>query len=142
MDHALTAVPALLVDGQPVVSDVDHTLFLHKHPRTAVGLSKERDRMWLVVVDGRQPGWSKGLRTDQVGLLLASYGAWSAANLDGGASSTLVVPSRGGLVNDPCFKKGDERSVPNHLGIVRAGGGVKAKLARLLDPVRLLAVLL
>jgi hypothetical protein len=47
-----------------------------------------------------------------------------------------VVPSLGGLVNDPCFKKADERSVPNHLGIVRVKKNKKKKkpLARMMGP--------
>ena len=122
---------ALLRDGAAVETEVEHTLFQHKHPRTAMGLSKDGSTMWLVVIDGRQPGWSKGLRTDQVATLLGSHGAWNAANLDGGSSSTLVIPSMGGLVNDPCYKKADERKVPNHLGIVRVGKK-KGKVARLL----------
>jgi hypothetical protein len=131
MEHALTAIPTLLRDGEPVEMEIEHTLFQHKHPRTAIGLSKDGSTLLLVVIDGRQPGWSKGLRTDQVAALLGSHGAWNAANLDGGSSSTLVIPSKGGLVNDPCYKKADERNVPNHLGIVHVGKK-KGKLARLL----------
>ncbi len=141
MRHALTGIPLLLDAGEPVETDIEHTLFVHKHPRTALGLSKDRDTVWIGVIDGRQKGWSKGLKTSQVGQLLRSYGAWSAVNLDGGSSSTLVVPSLGGLVNDPCFKKADERAVPNHLGIVRVGKKKKKKagpLARLLAPLHAL----
>ena len=139
MRHALTGIPLLLDEGQLVETDNTHTLFVHKHPRTALGLSKDRDTIWIGVVDGRQKGWSKGLRTSQVGRLLRSYGAWSGINLDGGSSSTLVVPSLGGLVNDPCFKKADERSVPNHLGIVRTKKKKKkGPLARLLAPLEAL----
>jgi len=133
MRHALTGIPLLLDQGQQVETQIEHTLFVHKHPRTALGLSKDRDTVWICVIDGRQKGWSKGLKTSQVGRLLRSYGAWSALNLDGGSSSTLVVPSLGGLVNNPCYKKADERAVPNHLGIVRVKKK-KGPLARLLSP--------
>lgn len=139
MRHALTGIPLLLENGERVETESAHTLFVHKHPRTALGLGKDGSTLYIVVVDGRQPGYSKGLRTSQVGSLLASYGAWDALNLDGGSSSTLVIPSLGGLVNDPCFKKADERSVPNHLGIVRTKVKKKGVVARLLGPLALLA---
>jgi hypothetical protein len=138
MRHALTGIPLLLDQGEAVETENEHTLFVHKHPRTALGLSKDGGTVWIAVIDGRQKGWSRGLRTSQVGQLLRSYGAWSALNLDGGSSSTLVVPSLGGLVNDPCYKKADERAVPNHLGIVRVKKKKKGPLARLLAPLHAL----
>jgi hypothetical protein len=70
-------------------------------------------------VDGRQDDWSKGMKLPRLARLLESHGAWRAANLDGGSSSTMVVPSLGGIVNRPSFKKGPERVVANHLGIIR-----------------------
>jgi len=119
MRQALMGNPLVLEDGKAVKLEIDHTLFKHRHPRTALGLSKDGGTMWIMVVDGRQPGYSRGLRTDQVASLLRSHGAWRAANMDGGSSSTLVIPKLGGLVNDPCYKKADERRVANHLGIMR-----------------------
>jgi hypothetical protein len=119
MRQAVMGNPLVLEEGKKVELEVDHTLFKHRHPRTALGISKDGGTMWIMVVDGRQPGWSRGLRTSQVASLLRSYGAWRAANMDGGSSSTLVVPKLGGLVNDPCYKKADERSVANHLGIMQ-----------------------
>jgi len=142
MRHALTGIPLLLDQGEAVETHNEHTLFVHKHPRTALGLSKDGGTVWIAVIDGRQKGWSKGMKTSQVGQLLRSYGAWSALNLDGGSSSTLVVPSLGGLVNDPCFKKAEERAVPNHLGIVRVKKTKKGPLARLLAPLEALLALL
>jgi hypothetical protein len=70
--------------------------------------------------------------------LLESHGAWRAANLDGGSSSTLVIPSMGGLVNKPSYKKADERSIANHLGILPAVKK-KASASWILDPLGWLA---
>jgi hypothetical protein len=136
MQQALTGIPMLIEGGKIVDVEVDHTLFKHKHPRTAMGMTKDGSTVLLVVVDGRQPDWSLGLKTEQLAQLLGSHGAHTAVNLDGGSSSTLVVPKLGGLVNDPCYKKADERQVPNHLGIVEVSTKTtkKAALSWLLDP--------
>ncbi len=85
-----------------------------RHPRTVAGLTKS-GRLLLVVVDGRQPGWSVGMDKEEIASLLIRLGAVCAINLDGGGSSALWVRERGGLVNRP--SDGRERPVSNHLGI-------------------------
>jgi len=144
MEHAVSGVPVVLKDGE--VPEQDHKLFKTRHPRTGAGLTKDGKTMFLVAVDGRQPGWSWGLRTWQLGKMMKSLGAWNAINLDGGQSTTMVVPSEGGVVNKPCYKKGPERRVPNHLGIVRRetkgeSAALIQKLDRIVAPVLWLATL-
>ncbi len=134
MRQALTGIPMLLADGKVMDVKNDHTLFTHKHPRTALGLSEDGSTLIVAVIDGRRPDWSLGMRTSQVAQLLLAHGAHRALNLDGGASSTLVIPSMGGLVNKPCHKKAPERIVPNHLGILRESPGFSALLGRVLGP--------
>lgn len=124
MKNALSGEPVILKDGEPQSSD--NNIFKFRHPRTGIGYTKDRETLFLAVVDGRQKGWSLGMRTEQFGTFFKSMGAQWALNLDGGSSSTMVIPSMGGLVNDPCFKKADERNVPNHLAIVDKG---KSKVA-------------
>lgn len=119
MDHALTGVPLILDNGKPLTCK--HEIFNARHPRTGIGYTKDGKKAWLVVVDGRQKNWSLGLKTAQLGELFLELGAHHALNLDGGSSSTLVIPSMGGLINKTCFKKGPERNVPNHLGIIKTG---------------------
>jgi hypothetical protein len=144
VQHAMSGVPVVLQSGQ--VQKDDYKLFKTRHPRTGLGITKDGKTMFLVAVDGRQPGWSWGLRTWQLGELMKGLGAHTAINLDGGQSTTMVVPSLGGVVNKPCYKKGPERRVPNHLGIVERGKKGKAAalirgLERLLAPVAWLASL-
>ncbi|HUP50431.1 MAG TPA: phosphodiester glycosidase family protein [Thermoanaerobaculia bacterium] len=87
------------------------------HPRTAVGFSRDRRTLYLVVADGRRPGVP--------GLTLPELAAWmrrtlrvcSALNLDGGGSSAMWVRDR--IVNQP--SDGVERRVANHLAVVPAG---------------------
>jgi len=119
MRDALFANAVLLEKGQVVEHTIPGPVFNNRNPRTAVGLTKDRGTLLIAVVDGRQDDWSKGMKLPRLAKLLRSHGAWRAANLDGGSSSTMVIPSLGGIVNRPSFKKGPERVVANHLGIIR-----------------------
>jgi hypothetical protein len=62
-------------------------------PRTAVGLSMDGRRLWLVTVDGRQDA-SIGTTLAELGRLLTDLGAPVAASLDGGGSTTMVRRGR------------------------------------------------
>lgn len=88
-------------------------------PRTAIGLSADRKRAWLVVVDGRQPD-AVGASLPELAELFADLGASDALNLDGGGSSTLAVEGADGkpvLLNTPVHTSipGRERPVANHI---------------------------
>ena len=91
------------------------------NPRTAVGVSNNGRYLFLVVVDGRQPGYSEGMRLDELAALLVELGARQAINLDGGGSSTLVRAGALGpkVLNSPIHRNwpGRERPVGNHLGV-------------------------
>lgn len=106
----------LLRDGQ-VIGPADVT-----HPRSAVGLDQEGRYLYLLVIDGRQPGSSEGALQAEVADWLRKLGAWSGLNLDGGGSTSLVVEGADGqprILNRPIQAgvPGRERPCPNHLGI-------------------------
>jgi exopolysaccharide biosynthesis protein len=87
-----------------------------------VGLSEDRKTLLILVVDGRQPGYSQGLTLLEMAELMRSYGARNAINLDGGGSSTLVMEGPLGfpvVLNSPIhlYIPGLQRPVGNHLGI-------------------------
>jgi hypothetical protein len=108
----------LLVRGGQVQSLGDS----QPEPRTAAGLDQRRNELILVVVDGRQPGYSQGLTLNELSELLVMLGVYEAINLDGGGSSTLVVEGNNGrpqVLNSPINHglPGRERAVGNHLGI-------------------------
>lgn len=137
MRDALFSNAVLLDKGEVVENELEGMPFRKNNPRTAVGLTKDRSTLLIAVVDGRQEDWSEGLKLPPLARLLSSHGAWRAANLDGGSSTTLVVPSLGGLVNRPSCKKAPERKVWNHLGIIRVEQEPShGPLARILDPLR------
>jgi hypothetical protein len=97
----------LLVGGRPDFA-------AERHPRTAVGFDLEQERLWLVVVDGRQAGWSAGMTLPELTRLLEGLGVQDALNLDGGGSSVMIV--RGRRMSRPSHV-GGERAVVNGLAL-------------------------
>lgn len=83
------------------------SLVLSYEPRTALGFNKEK--LILIVADGRQPNYSTGLSLYRLAEILIELGATEAINLDGGSSSTFIVNSQ--LVNRPSGHQ--ERNVLN-----------------------------
>ena len=77
---------------------------------------KPNGRILFVVVDGRRPGYSIGMRPLQFARLFKHLGATSALNLDGGGSTTMVVRDR--IINRPSDTDG-ERAVSSALVVLR-----------------------
>ena len=74
------------------------------HPRTAMGVDSSGQVMWLVVVDGRQQGYSEGTTVHELAQIMERLGCWDAANMDGGGSSIMGSLSLDGqmrIVNSP-----------------------------------------
>lgn len=93
-----------------------------RHPRTAVALDALGRTLMLVVVDGRQPGYSEGASLAELAELLVEHGAYRAINLDGGGSSTMVSDDDHGgyrTLNIPIHTRipWRQRTVANHFGV-------------------------
>ena len=99
----------LVKDGISVVPDKDRWVgnLNNRDPRTAIGI-KEDGRIVLIVVDGRQPGYSNGFTGKELANYLVSIGMKDGAMLDGGATSQIFV--EGSLRNKPSYR-GIERPV-------------------------------
>ena len=115
--NAISGDRMLVEVGRPVARQTGPP-----EPRTAIGLDKSGRRLILVLVDGRQPGYSEGATLAELAKILIDYGAVTAMNLDGGGSTTLVIQDADGnpkLLNLPIQHRipGAERPVGNHLGI-------------------------
>lgn len=113
----VAAGPRLLDAGAVKVSALGYATDMH--PRTAFGVSADRRRAWIVVVDGRQPG-SKGITLGDLAALFRTLGASDAINLDGGGSATLAAEGADGkpqLLNSTIHTgiAGRERPVANHI---------------------------
>lgn len=126
--------PLEAVGGRPVLArdsvitpDVDTegqaSFAKSRHPRTAVGIANDGRRLLLVVVDGRQPGYSDGMTLRELAELMLALGAPESINLDGGGSTAMVYAEPDSartmrVANRPSDPTG-ERAVGNALAIVR-----------------------
>lgn len=114
---------SLLKDG---VFPLRDNYALHQpDPRTAVGWAPDRSKIYIVVVDGRQPGYSVGLTLQELAEYFKTLGVRDAIQLDGGGSSAMVVEEKNGkthLLSRPIDQHipGKQRYVANHLGIYAA----------------------
>ena len=89
------------------------------HPRTGFGVSQDGKYMYIVVIDGRQKGYSEGCTTLEVAQLLKHFGAWNGINMDGGGSSTLMIlddNKKTKMLNHHSF--GSERSIACPFGFI------------------------
>lgn len=93
-----------LLDG--IVQDND---WVDRHPRTAVGYSADKTKVYFCVIDGRST-ISSGLSTKHMADIMKHIGASVAINLDGGGSSGLYIDKLG-IRNDP--SDNSERAVCN-----------------------------
>ena len=123
------AVPVLLIGGWPRIlrdgvnvagnaATLEGTISSNaemRHPRTAVGFSRDSSTLYLLTVDGRQER-SAGMTLVELAGVLQRLGAWQAMNFDGGGSTTMVIA--GVLTNVPSDATG-ERAVGNALLVVK-----------------------
>ena len=130
---ALGGGPVLVRNGKPVFRaneafTLDQTG--HRHPRSAVG-QLANGRVILVAVDGRQPGYSVGMTSFELALLMVRLGAVSASGLDGGGSTTMAF--EGALLNRPSDPSG-ERAVAESLNVLYYGVYSPPPLVQVVSP--------
>jgi len=113
--------PRILRDGQDVAVDaatVEGTISRNaeaRHPRTAIGFSRDSTTLFLLVVDGRSQR-SVGVTLVELAAIMRELGAWQAMNFDGGGSTTMAID--GAVVNAPSDPTG-EREIGSALALVR-----------------------
>ena len=130
LQEAIGGGPRIIRDGQVSIEYAQEGLAKefaqNRNPRTALGYFEDGETLFLVTVDGRQPGYSVGMSLEELADLmahkLASFSrvrqnAHQALNLDGGSRTTMVV--RREVVNQPSWPTG-EREVANALMVVAA----------------------
>lgn len=106
IEFGIAAGPLLALDGVPTdPAGWENEGFapqVHSNvraPRSAVGVTADR-RLFLVTVDGRQPGYASGMTLAELTDFMLSIGARDVLSLDGGGSSQFVTD--GLLRNRPC----------------------------------------
>lgn len=96
MVDAVEFGPNLIVNGK--VAKIHGDGGWGTAPRTVIAQRKDGIVLFLII-EGRLPGYSIGATMNDVIEILLRYKAYNAANLDGGASSTMSV--NGKLFNRP-----------------------------------------
>jgi hypothetical protein len=116
---AIGGGPILVRGGKPVFRHFElfSTQQLARNPRTAVA-QRADGRVLLVVVDGRQPGYSVGMTNWELAQTLVRLGAVTGMGLDAGGSSTMAFD--GALLNRPS-DPGGERQVSEGLFVTYTG---------------------
>ena len=113
--EAVSGSPIFLFEGEP---NRDIWEFeTRAYPRSAVGIDATGRRVWLLVADGQQPGYSRGVTFAQMADFMLELGAVSAINLDGGGSATMAI---GGVLTSAPIQNQvpmRQRPVANHLGV-------------------------
>ncbi len=108
--HTFEFGPELVKDGAAVKFNpsfnVISTRNNRREPRTAMGQMGPLHYL-IIVADGRQEGYSKGMTLQELQQLFVEYGAQTAMNLDGGGTAELWL--NGEILNRP--SGGEERSM-------------------------------
>jgi hypothetical protein len=124
--------PRLLEDGHSVAGDaptLEGTISRNaeaRHPRTAIGISRDSTTVVLLTVDGRSEN-SGGMTLTELAAAMRRLGAWQAMNFDGGGSTSMVV--RGVLMNVPSDST-RERAVGSALLVVHRSPAPRARAPR------------
>ena len=100
------------IDQVEVDTNVGNHSIQGKQPRTAVGWV-ETNHLKLVVVDGRNEGYSRGVTMTELAQIMADLGCACAYNIDGGGSSAMYF--NGSIINQP--SNGGERDTSDILYI-------------------------
>ncbi|TVY11893.1 phosphodiester glycosidase family protein [Paenibacillus cremeus] len=103
ISEAVSFYPRLIANGKPLITSGDGGW--GRGPRTAVG-QKADGTVIFIVIDGRQ-SHSVGATLKEVQDLFLEEGVINAGNLDGGASSELVV--QGNVLTKPSSRYGERR---------------------------------
>lgn len=109
---AVTFGPFLIVNGKK--AEVVGNGGWGTAPRTVIGQRKDGIVLFLVL-DGRT-ATKPGADMDDLIDIMLKYGAYNAANLDGGTSSVLVVDNV--IVNDPIDSTGAHKTRPISTGFI------------------------
>ena len=117
--YAVSGSTAFVQNGQ--IKTSNKAFDVNPYPRTAAGLDANNKTLWLVVVDGKQKGYSEGITMSELGQFMIELGANTALNLDGGGSSSIGIQTDDGtkILNSPIHTRIPlrQRPVANHIGV-------------------------
>ncbi|MBE9179824.1 phosphodiester glycosidase family protein [Oculatella sp. LEGE 06141] len=118
--QAVAGNRVLVANGKAVEIDQHSPDQVKPYARVAVAIDQSGQKLWLIVVDGKQRFYSQGVTLPELAEIVIQLGADAAINLDGGGSTTLALETAHGatLLNAPIHTKIPmrERPVANILG--------------------------
>ncbi len=116
VEMAVSGGAMLLVDGE--IPEKFSANITGSHPRTAIGLSEDEETLYLITVDGRMES-SIGMTQTELAEFLKEKEIYTAMNLDGGGSTTMVARRLGNDFIETINKVsgGTQRLVTNAIGI-------------------------
>lgn len=106
IESAIEFGPYIIVNGNNQIKNSNSGGL---HPRMAIG-QRQDGTIIFIAIDGRQPGYSIGTNLLELQNIFERYGAYNAANLDGGSSATMYYDGK--VVNKTSTPMG-ERYLPN-----------------------------
>ena len=112
VETAIGGGPVLIQQGKVVITNEEENMFTgkainDKHPRTAMGYTKD-NKLIILVIEGRNER-AGGATLIQEAQILKDLGCVEALNLDGGGSSCLLINGKETI--KPSDKEG-QRAVP------------------------------
>ena len=109
---------ATLIENGIIPDEFSHNIS-GRNPRTIIGIDKNEEIFYLIAIDGRTKS-SIGMTEEESAEFLKSIGIYTAINLDGGGSTTMVAKKQGDTklseINSP--SGGQERLVANGVGVI------------------------
>lgn len=88
------------------------------HPRTMIGVTKDPQKIVLVVLDGRNSVLAVGMNYPDMQKIMKALGSYDAINLDGGGSSTFIVRSNEQFQIKNMPSDGSERAIGPGLAVI------------------------
>lgn len=87
------------------------------YAQCVMGINQAGDKLYLLIVDGKQEAYSKGLTFEECAKLLKQLDCYNAMACDQGGSVCMYVEPMKGIINRPADNDGEERVVYTHFGI-------------------------
>jgi exopolysaccharide biosynthesis protein len=113
----------VIIGATALIAAYPDPTFHQLQPRTLFGLSADRRYLFMMIIDGRQPGYSQGANDNDMGFWLLQFGAVDGIAMDGGGSAAMYMADCSGGNPIPIGKSsyvpasGRERITGSQLGV-------------------------
>jgi hypothetical protein len=127
--HAVAGNQVLINRGNTVPIDQDSSDQVRPYARVAVAIDQTGQKLWFIVVDGKQRFYSEGMTLPELTDFIMQLDADAAINLDGGGSTSLAIETASSpqILNAPIHTKIPmrERPIASFIGVYASNGKSK-----------------